>query len=241
MPTTDWTSTRTQLDEIDAILKRMLNMSELTPVPPTGPTGFSGSVTPAPVPVEHVPSWVSGMAPSVPSPYPAPLPEPSPMPYVPQANPQTQNPFFQPQPVPMPYAPAPQVNPYTGYAGQPLQILPQTPIWADPVQQPQMQPPTAAIVYESTPQYAEAIPTEATAKPLFSQPKTLDRPPTPTWLMPFVIVNKIFDVLFFLMGPFGAGLRTPSGKNFLGWLGLLMLLGAIGWVVGEWYGVKWPW
>ncbi|MCX7667095.1 MAG: hypothetical protein N2112_16300 [Gemmataceae bacterium] len=270
MSTTDWTTTRSQLDEIDAILKRMLNSSDPQSASPSVPNGFSTAAIPSPPPVEHVPSWVSGMAPSVPSPYPSPLPAPvAPTPvggasFVGSApvgsTPVVPAPAYTPQPypsatfspdiffpssgssVPLPYTPAPQVPLYTNQQNLPLPVPPSVPpltsmTWADPVQ---AQHPTAAIVYESSPQYAETIPTPSAENPP-PQPKTMSHPPTPSWLIPILIVNKVFDILLMLTGPFGAGLRTPSGKNFLGWLGLIMLIGAVLWVVGEWYGIQWPW
>jgi hypothetical protein len=57
------------------------------------------------------------------------------------------------------------------------------------------------------------------------------------WLLPLRFTNGIFDVLTQLLGPLGSWLRQPSGRTFLGWLGLALLLAAIAlqvvlWVTG---------
>ena len=35
------------------------------------------------------------------------------------------------------------------------------------------------------------------------------------------------------------GGRGPTGRGILGWFGVLMILGAIGWAAFDWYRVDW--
>ena len=66
-----------------------------------------------------------------------------------------------------------------------------------------------------------------------------DAGPLPFSLWPLFVLNKLFDLLTLPLGPLGSWLRQPGGRNTLGWLGLLMILGAIGWGVADWYGMDW--
>jgi hypothetical protein len=52
-------------------------------------------------------------------------------------------------------------------------------------------------------------------------------------------LNGTFNLLTYLLGPLGAWLRG-SGRNALGWAGILMLLAAGAWAAGEWVGYEWP-
>jgi hypothetical protein len=54
-----------------------------------------------------------------------------------------------------------------------------------------------------------------------------------------LVLNGLFDVLTYLLGPLGSWLRG-SGRTALGWLGILALLAAAAWAAGEWYGIDWP-
>jgi hypothetical protein len=54
------------------------------------------------------------------------------------------------------------------------------------------------------------------------------------WLWPLKFANGAFDVFTHLLGPLGSWLRQPSGRNFLGWLGLVLLLAAIALQVVMW-------
>ena len=53
------------------------------------------------------------------------------------------------------------------------------------------------------------------------------------WLLPLVWVNQVFDVGSYLLGPSGRWWRRPAGRTLLGWLGLVLLLGAVAWVAVE--------
>jgi hypothetical protein len=58
-------------------------------------------------------------------------------------------------------------------------------------------------------------------------------------LTPFIVLNGVFDALTYLLGPFGAWLRRGAGRSALGWLGIFMILGAIGWAFADWGGSDW--
>jgi len=64
-------------------------------------------------------------------------------------------------------------------------------------------------------------------------------PPVPTLLWPIFALNRVFDGIVCLFGPLGRWLTYPRVRNTMGWLGVLMILSAIGWAVGEWYGFGW--
>lgn len=64
-------------------------------------------------------------------------------------------------------------------------------------------------------------------------------PPLPPVLWPVYVLNKLFDLCTFPLGPVGSWLRQRSGRNALAWLGVLMILGAIGWGVADLRGLDW--
>jgi hypothetical protein len=51
-------------------------------------------------------------------------------------------------------------------------------------------------------------------------------------------INGAFDLATYLLGPIGVWLRSPRGRNLLGAAGILMVLGAVGWLAVLWMG--WP-
>ena len=191
--------TRQQLDDLDALLERMLTLpsgqsdmsdamaepmpaESFAPLPPTLPQSYPAARTvntqqivqawrlaPPPAPVEP-PMAVAIDAPA--APYPFSLV------------------FGQPMPTEGPVAPAPFA------VSTPAPTI--APAWATAV-------PTPTEVSESTSLVA--------------------------W--PFVIVNRIFDMLTHLLGPLGAWARQPAGRTAIGILGILMILGAIGWGVAD--------
>jgi hypothetical protein len=85
-----------------------------------------------------------------------------------------------------------------------------------------------------------AVPVAGIPVPQWEASKSsADLGPLPVALWPVYVLNKAFDLLTFPLGPLGSWLRQPGGRNTLGWLGLLMILGAIGWAVADWYGMDW--
>ena len=59
------------------------------------------------------------------------------------------------------------------------------------------------------------------------------------FLFPLVALNRIFDLLSYLLGPLGTWLRHPAGRSAMGWLGIVMIIGALGWGLADWFGVDW--
>jgi hypothetical protein len=66
-----------------------------------------------------------------------------------------------------------------------------------------------------------------------------DSQPMPLVFLPLTILNGLFDIVTYLFGPLGTWMRY-DGRRMLGWMGILMVVGAIGWGIGEWRGVDWP-
>ncbi|MGF1578510.1 MAG: hypothetical protein ACFCD0_04020 [Gemmataceae bacterium] len=59
------------------------------------------------------------------------------------------------------------------------------------------------------------------------------------WILwPFRLLNAAFDGSTHLLGPLGTGLRTSIGRKILGWLGVVMLLAAGVWQLFLWYSWK---
>lgn len=57
---------------------------------------------------------------------------------------------------------------------------------------------------------------------------------TRLWLWPLELVNNLFDFFVGLMGPTGGWLKTPWGRYLLGFLGIAFVIGAISWQIILW-------
>jgi hypothetical protein len=209
--------TRQQLDEIDALLRRMLTLPPLPgepaepppePVAPaiTYPAPTIREVQPPrdPLPAEPVVrewrvEWPQAASAPPPSPPPAPSVVAWGSPVV--AIPAVVSPA--PQPIPFPTAPA----------------------YAHPA------------ICESVP-FAAAVSIPATYVVGQPPPSTV-QPPSALPIQLLVFVNGMFNVLTYLVGPLGTWLRGP-GRNTVGWCGILMILAAGAWAAGEWIGYEWP-
>jgi len=66
-----------------------------------------------------------------------------------------------------------------------------------------------------------------------------NEPPLPAVLVPVAWFNQGFDAVLSLAGPLGRGMCSRIGRNILGALGILCLLGAFGLVVAHWLGWTW--
>jgi hypothetical protein len=75
--------------------------------------------------------------------------------------------------------------------------------------------------------------------PQWQAPKPTVEESVPVMIWPLVALNWIFDLLTYLLGPLGGWLRSAGGRNVLGWLGIVMIFGAIGWAIADWYGIDW--
>ena len=56
---------------------------------------------------------------------------------------------------------------------------------------------------------------------------------------PLVWINIAFDGLTVLLGPLGRWLRGPTGRAMIGWIGVLLLAGAMAWALFDWMGWTW--
>jgi hypothetical protein len=207
-PTTANLPTRQQLDEIDALLRRMLTLPPLAGEPATAPT-------PQPPPATHV--------------YPPPVVRemPAPTPAVP-GEPVVQSwraEWTQPQ------------QPQS--AAGPASVV----AWGSPVPQPADAPPWAM---QSGPAAAPPFAIPVSPGPIIQPVSSPSNQPTggarqteSPFVLLLVLLNGLFNVLTYLLGPLGAWIRGP-GRGIVGWAGILMILAAGVWALGNWYGYDWP-
>ncbi len=202
------TQTRQQLDELDALLQRMLDL----------PMNSE--------PVHAEPAVAKTYAPLPPL-----LPQESPLPRQGMTAEPVQHawrmtpPLDQPRPAPVDAVADAQFAseapyPYSMVYGEHL-VAETLPPFAEPVSSP---PPEAAPY----------------ASPAWAVAAASTQEPTQSFLLtPFIVINGVFDALTYLLGPLGAWLRQGSGRTALGWLGIVMILGAIGWALTDWAGSDW--
>jgi hypothetical protein len=76
-------------------------------------------------------------------------------------------------------------------------------------------------------------------------PDQYPRDRVPFLLWPVVLFNWMLEYFLCAFGPPGRWLASETGKDFLGWCGLLMIIGAAAWGVVLHYGgvdsIPWPW
>jgi hypothetical protein len=56
---------------------------------------------------------------------------------------------------------------------------------------------------------------------------------------PLVRANQAFDRLTYPLGPAGYWLRSVGGRDVLGWAGVLLITGSVAWAVLDWLGWTW--
>jgi hypothetical protein len=66
-----------------------------------------------------------------------------------------------------------------------------------------------------------------------------DQPPLPISLWPFAAIDTAFDMLLMLTGPLGRRLHSPAGKSLLASIGVIALLAAAAQVTADWFGWTW--
>jgi hypothetical protein len=233
--------TRQLLDELDALMQRMLalpmnqleeelrTMAEDTSAPPTGDR-LAGSEEEASHPAppadsgEAPRSWpasadVPGAARAdeageVAPPH-APLIAFQPLPATDQATPPT----FPQESEP------PQEKPDSDWE----RLLP-----AGPEVLAALGRPPVADQQSNTPE--GVIAAEAPSSSLDAQPGNLHQRHWSLWLRPVLWSNWVFDGVTRWLGPPGRWLRSPAGRALLGWVGLGLLAGAAAWLVAFGFG-----
>jgi hypothetical protein len=201
-PTTANLPTRQQLDEIDALLRRMLTLPPLSGEPAEPPS-----------------------APLVNRSFPAPIIRETPPPHPPAPS----DPVVQSWRVEWPPSPASQVPP----PASPPSVV----AWGSPIAPPTEAPPWAVpAATQMQPPYA--MPVSAAANSTLST--TVARKQSDSLIvLSLIVLNGVFNLLTYLLGPLGTWLRGP-GRGAMGWVGILMIVAAIVWGLGEWYGYDWP-
>ena len=207
--------TRQQLDEIDALLRRMLSLPSMTsePVEPASPS--SNPTVPTPTIREDSPPQLPPAGDALLRSWRVEWP---------QSNP----PVGQPPsvvawgtPVSAPIQHTPWVPPATATPAPPANSVPQVPF-------------AMAVPMNDV----SSLPIAKTVPPIYVPPAT-NQKPTSMFVWFLIVINGAFNLLTHLLGPLGTWLRG-SGRISLGWLGILMVLGAATWALGNWYGYDWP-
>ncbi len=204
--------TRQQLDELDALLQRMLEPDSAPAPPPEEPP------TPPPGPaVSYRVIQPAAEAPAAPE-----AKKPDEEQWVPlrstwQPSPHTWGPLAQSwqqaqaargaPPMPPPADPPPQAPPPKPEAASPPPII---------------RPVSGFVQRQPEP-----------------APETLGAPPVSRWLWPLVWCNRGFDALTAPLGGPGRWLRGRRGRAVLGAVGLLCLAAAVARLVGD--GIGWTW
>jgi hypothetical protein len=201
--------TRQQLDELDALLQRMLTL----PVnPPEGGPVSPPPAFPEPAPV---PNWRVDPPAAIPAPSPHLLATPLPTPTEP---PRVRAP--EPEPPAPPVVRAPVVSEPTPPPGAVAPHVPVVPTVPPPepaapvvVERPVAPPPQPRPAPAPAPTIAEDLP----------EAEELSPEPVPVALWPLVAFNWTVDAVLGLCGPPGLFLRSGLGKNLLGLAGIALI------------------
>jgi hypothetical protein len=253
--------TRQQLDELDALLKKMLELpvqaveEANVPPPPVIPTRPSLRPVPATEPIRTLPSAytvVETASPEVPgTPLPAdPVQEQAAARLREEAEWQQYQSSWQPSA--QTWGPLAE----TWRQTQPLAV-PAVPEGANRLASEMPGFPTESYpsVRTQTVEIAEPLPQDRLASPIVPEPATppVSRPEMPAQapaqstnghavsvlLWPLVILNGCFDLPTYLLGPVGRWLRSPDGGGWLLFLGLLSFVAAALVVLMD--GIGWNW
>lgn len=205
-------SVRQQLDELDALLQRMLSL----------PINGDGQMAqqPAADSAALKDAWKAPAMTLLPASDPVPPPTtPEPPRWDPNwsinLNPQNGSSILGDRsPAAAGYR-GPMVNPPTTFMPDPPVVLPM----AEPAPARHPEPP-AVIAFPEPPGYSVASTRSA---------------PLPVFAWPLAAIDSLFDVLTSLF-PFGSLLTTRLGKNFIGLLGIAMIVGGAAWGVLDFLG-----
>jgi hypothetical protein len=246
--------TRQQLDELDALLQRMLSVPLNGPEPvPTPPAGATGWRTDSPAAVAAPPPHLAPPPlPTIPpNPFIAAIPAPETAQYLPLADPEPEREEALPSPVLPPPEPA---RPVVERRPPPA---PPAPVVVPPPPKPAPPPPPAPVVVRApvTPRPQPETP-PVRPQPPAPQPRPAPAPdllgayaesshapePVPFFLWPLVGFNWLVDSILGLFGPPGRLLRSGFGKYLLGLTGIGLLLYTAAHLVTEsgWLSLPFP-
>jgi hypothetical protein len=111
-----------------------------------------------------------------------------------------------------------------------------------PAIHPPLNPPHAAMSSALAPLTNDAVPVSMLAKvdPMLAAIPESDAAPTTRWCyLPLLWINQLFDGWTFMLGEWGAMLRTQVSRTLLGIMGIALLVLAAGWFVKDWLGWNW--
>jgi hypothetical protein len=210
-PTPAQLPTRQQLDEIDALLRRMLTL------PPLASEAAAPTATSPPAPPPAPVSYATPTIREVPPPQPPAVGEP----IVHEWRVGWQQP-----------AAAPPPSVLTWGTPVPLATLAEAPYHPQPPAYLISSPPATPNLIATT----AAPPVLPLTVPTPASPAAPSISPI---LWPLIALNVTFNMATYLLGPLGTWLRG-SGRTLMGWLGIGMILSAGAWAAGEKLGYDWP-
>lgn len=120
-------------------------------------------------------------------------------------------------------APAPYAQPEDKRL--PLEEKPHVPVFEPPARPEPIPEPRPAPTF---------VPTSTTTE---TRDERNPKSSLPLVLMPLAGFNLLFDMMLVPFGPLGAWLKRRAGRNFLGWVGVLCVVAACGWLAADDFGV----
>lgn len=212
-------SMRQQLDELDALLQRMLNLPVNQVDEPADPIAQRARYNTA---------------------------DPSPTPPPPAGRKASMRLLDGSAPVAPPTAPPASWDPHWNINLNPQQgssVFSRGPVAAPPPAPPEPAAPVWRAETVAYPQPAAARPPQPTVTPPAPMPAPVMPLPTAAdspslLLMPLVALNRVFDGLVIQFGPPGEWLCTRAGRTVLGLAGFAMMAGSAAWAAAGWFG--WP-
>lgn len=227
-----------QLDELDALIQRMLTLpanpaEEPAPAPeaptPAPEAATPASSTPTETPNQSVEIGAIESRPAVESPRAAPPPvrraPPPPPPPEPEPEPQVE--LLPPpllDPLEVEFRPVPLVED-AALDGEDDLLPPAEPFHQAPSPLQAEQGGAVEEDVEHEPEHA-AAPVSTMTYPAGRRG-------------PLIRANQAFDRLTYPFGPAGYWLRSPVGRDVLGWVGLLLITGSVAWALLDWLGWTW--
>lgn len=213
-PTDSACPTKQQLDELEALMQRMLSL----------PVSEGEEALPAPPEAKSRPATLPPRLRAIPDP--PPWDDPAPAATVPP-----------PPPAHVPSPPAPR-SPARPVAPPPSVVISER---VRVEEYPVMPELPAAPAEAASPAPAAAEPPAPRTKPRVVRrlSTVAGEPQELWWLMPLVWGNHAFDRCTIHMGRSGRWLRGTRGRNWIGWSGVLLLALAMTWALVEWLGWAW--